>query len=396
MVAGGQRRRRVLIEEKRAEQDSDGSPSDRARARRSRGDAASARRSYTEAAEADRQPPSVALLAVRGWTLVTSGLLAVCILAGLELVFAHLQFRSANWIPQDLAALDLGGRADLASWFSSILLIAAAFQATQIYRLRRHKVDDYRGRYRMWVWVPAVLSLMAMCTASGLHRDLVSWLNGWTDGLGAVPASLCAPLALCLAWTLICLRLGVEILRSRAAVALLALGTICYFGVALLEVLHPLPTGPVVQVMLHSCLGYLGHLSVFLAIAVYGRYVYRDAQGLVPQPSRDSATDSKSAKRQRRRDRVQQGNASVSEGDPAEPANSGAGKSASTKSRRRRDAQPAEDEQPSASPVAGAVSSEGIAEEDTDDSLDDQRHLSKSERRRLRKQKRREQQRRAA
>jgi hypothetical protein len=385
MVAGGQRRRRVLIEEKRSEQGGEGASGRRARDQRVRGASDAERRSYTEAAEARFQPSSVALLAVRGWTLTMAALLAVCILAGLQLAYAHLQFRTVGWIPSEIPALDLGQRANLASWFSSLLLVAAAFEAAQIYRLRRHKVDDYRGRYRMWVWVPAVLSLMAMCTASGLHRDAISWLNQWTEGVGAVPASLFAPLALCLAWTLICLRLGVEIRSSRGALLLLALGTICYFAVALLQVLRPLPTGPLVQVMLHSSLGYLGHLGVGMAVATYGRYVYLDAQGRLSHRSKRTVAAKESA----------EGQADAGATAKAEPRQSSAAKTSGETAAAAEEPRSAAAKEPGAPRVAGSVKPSQDNDYEADDGLDEEK-LSKSERRRLRKQKRRDQQRRAA
>ena len=76
-----------------------------------------------------------------------------------------------------VAAFDLGGKGSLAAWFSSLMLLAASLVAVLVYTVRRHRMDDYRGRYRVWLWAALCWFLMATDAAASLHegfRDLMT------------------------------------------------------------------------------------------------------------------------------------------------------------------------------------------------------------------------------
>ena len=75
------------------------------------------------------------------------------------LTWLHIRIADlSQTLPRDgLAAIDAGAAGNLAAWFSSCLLLMAAACSLQIYNLRRHKIDDYRGRYRIWVWAAIAL-----------------------------------------------------------------------------------------------------------------------------------------------------------------------------------------------------------------------------------------------
>ncbi|HEX3727084.1 MAG TPA: hypothetical protein VHV08_12605, partial [Pirellulales bacterium] len=51
---------------------------------------------------------------------------------------------------EEVAALDLRAPHNISHWFSAILLAAASLVAMFIYSLRKHRLDDYHGRYRVW------------------------------------------------------------------------------------------------------------------------------------------------------------------------------------------------------------------------------------------------------
>ena len=116
--------------------------------------------------------------------LAFAGLLAVgaTTIAGLEAAYARMLDRvAAGGAP--VAAFAIDAKGSLACWFSSLLLLAAAVGAILVYTVRRHRADDYRGRYRVWFWAACCLFLMATDQAASLRegfRDLMIWLTGTT------------------------------------------------------------------------------------------------------------------------------------------------------------------------------------------------------------------------
>ena len=196
--------------------------------------------------------------------------------------------------PCRIAAFDLAAKGSLATWFSSLLLLLATLAATLVYTIRRHKNDDYHGRYRVWTWAAFCWTLMSVDEVSNLHeafRDLMVRFCG-TPLLGDGSV-----------WWLILgfflfgsvgLRLLVDMRCCRVSCAMLVLAGLCY---ALAAGCH---FGLVVagegaqQVMIAAGAKMTGsHLLLLLAIVLYGRHVILDAQGLIsqeqPRPRRKSA-----------------------------------------------------------------------------------------------------------
>ena len=273
-----QRRRRVLIEEKlggTATAKRGGSTAS------AKDDAQAAGKAYTEAALAGQQPPAIAVLAVRPWTLTVVFLSVLTAVVGLHVAYGQLTLLPASMRPAQLLALDVESAGSLVTWVASLLLVAAAFQGVQVYRLRRHKTDDYRGRYRVWSWIPLVFLLMGACVATGLQADLVTLLGSLIDPSGAAEHIRLSPIGACLLWTLVAVRLAFEIRDSRGALAALAVATCCYFAAAVGFLVEVHAFSHVLLVMARSSIATVGHLCVFLTVAVFGRRVYLEAQGLL-------------------------------------------------------------------------------------------------------------------
>ena len=111
--------------------------------------------------------------------LLTAG---AAILVGLEASYAWMLDRVANGRAA-VAALDLAAKGSLGCWFSALMLLAATAVAILVYCVRRHRTDDYQGRYRIWLWAAACWFLMATDQAASLRdafRDLMIGLTGTT------------------------------------------------------------------------------------------------------------------------------------------------------------------------------------------------------------------------
>ena len=85
---------------------------------------------------------------VCAYLLVVLGLLAMLWL------ITFLARQSNQWSvylgESGMRLLSIRGQGSLASWFSSFLLIITGMASLQIYALRKHRCDDYRGAYRLW------------------------------------------------------------------------------------------------------------------------------------------------------------------------------------------------------------------------------------------------------
>lgn len=371
---------------------SPGSPTAaRARAAKESAPAHPAKR-YADAARPERQPRVTDLVPVRPWTLTVLllGLLsAVAALAGLD-------GEAAAWSRSvgraNLAALDLSARGSLASWYSSLLLAGAAAASVLVFLLRRHKVDDYRGRYRFWLWAAAVLAMGSVDATAGVHRifgGLLARLTGTLSAGDGVGWSLLLGGAM---FGSLAVRAVFEIRHSRGALAALLLAVAAYITSAGL-LAGALPSRFALTVFAGQTAAMLAHVAVLFCVLLSARYVLLDAQGKLPPRTQVR----KKRKWKREADETppeaKAGEAAHGLGRKLRVDKSNQEAAASQPSEAPRKQQPAESKRPQT--VAPTTAAKGVtsAVVDDDEELLDEgnasRKLSKAERRRLRKLQRR-------
>jgi hypothetical protein len=178
------------------------------------------------------------------------------------------------------AALDLAARGNIGSWFSSLLFAGGALAVVGLLSIRAHRVDDYRGRYRVWWWVAVALTWASVDTATGLHDAIgqgIQLLAGdtmpggrtlmWIGLYGLVFGTLAT-------------RAAFEIWSSSLAVAGMSCAALLYFaGIAMhLELLPPLGDVVLTEVV-RSSLTLVGHVALVSSVLLYARHVHLDAQG---------------------------------------------------------------------------------------------------------------------
>ena len=105
--------------------------------------------------------------------------------------------------------LDLHGPFSLGGWLAELCLIAAAATALSVRQMRRHRRDDYQGRYRAWGWLAALFTLTACAGRVPLGPLFAALLSDATgvrpgpDGMGWwVAASTLLFTSVCL-WALL-------------------------------------------------------------------------------------------------------------------------------------------------------------------------------------------------
>jgi hypothetical protein len=178
-----------------------------------------------------------------------------------------------------------------------------------VYSIRRHKVDDIRGRYRVWLAASVACIALSLNIVTGLHTVLAASLThftGWTAlRSGAAWWLLIAGLPI--AW--ITLRSLIDMKECRLASALLLTAIICQ-STAVASYLGFVPAvGREYEAMVTGVATFLGNWMAFAAVVSYARFVVLDAQGLItirkkstktptgekPKRSRDTKTTTEKA-----------------------------------------------------------------------------------------------------
>jgi hypothetical protein len=341
-------------------------------------------RAYHETVLTHRQPKVTDLLPVRPLAVVACLVLGLGGIAAIQAI--HVQIATLKPSPTlaSLTALDARHRGSLDDWYASAMLTASAALAALIFGIRSHRVDDYRGRYRVWLTAAAALLWLSLDAATGIHEAVGMALyylvkRGPWEQIPAEALSSGCTYAWLIVYAIVFgalgLRLALEIWPSRlGSLALVCAGAL-YVTTALLElnVLHAPATLPAGAANSTAIL--LAHFSLLTAIGFFARHVLLDAGGRLKvyiDPHRKAK--SKKAKPAKARAAA------------AEPATT----SSSTKST---SAAPTAASTAAAKPALAATYHEDDDEEDDDS--DDARYegLSRSERRRMKKLARREQRR---
>src|SRR5262245_1993090 len=272
-----ERRRRVLMDEI-------ASPADGQTEAATAGSAKGPVRAYHEAVLSQRQPKVTDLLPVRPLWVFAFVLLGLTGIATVEAIHVHTVALRLTEGADHLAALDVRQRGSLAAWYSSALLATAAALAVVVFGVRAHRVDDYRGRYRVWLWTAAGLSWLSLDAATGIHDALGFGLT-LLAGKQVFTASLAAGCTLTwiavygLVFGTLGLRLCVEVWPSRLSFLSLQQAGALYLTAVLLKLETVAAPPSLTPGLAESSLTLLAHLSLLSAVGFFARHVYLDAAG---------------------------------------------------------------------------------------------------------------------
>lgn len=235
---------------------------------------------YTEKVRREHHLRYSDLVPRRRWGLMLLALAGLTVIAGL--LAAHVllpDIRAALHAPE-LRVFDLTSPASLASWASSMALLVASGLSVAIFSLRRCRLDDYRGRYRMWLAMAAIWLVMSVDTVAGMHELIGAiavrtsrwpqgwngnwaWFGGWSILLGTLSLRLWGELKAC---------------RTAQVSLVLALG--CWLlGSAARWTGHWMVATQ--QQLLAEGAMMLGHLAILFSLTSYTRHILLDASGLL-------------------------------------------------------------------------------------------------------------------
>lgn len=302
--------------------------------------------------------------------LLLTSALAVAGLSALHVYRAPVGERLGD---ASFAFFDATNPKSLATWLASASMLVVAVMATLVLTVRRRRVDDYRGRHRLWRGAVVMAILLSIDAATNLHTvfaEAISTATGirlmaggaeWWLGLGAVA----------IGW--VAVRVLLDIKESKLAFSTAILATVA----GLTAVIGPLAAlGGTMAVAIASLAQVACYLLVGVALVAYMRFLRSDvAAGVATKPQKSRQSEVRLATETVAKSRSKPQSSSASDNDQG--ADRGQTR---RKAKREKAAQQAE-----STNSQWTDGSDGYA-----DSYDEQhssRRLSKSERKRLRKQK---------
>ncbi len=248
---------------------------------------------YTSAADPARQPGLAALVPTGAWrfALLVIALLvpgaAATTFGAWETVVGRPPVRPEGRFAATLGVIarccDWQTAASLPAWIAHASLFLAAGFATAVRSIRRHRRDDYVGRYRAWGWLAALFVLASLAAAMPLG-PLVNAALGDATGIRPGPAGAGWWVGLSTALLLIVSAWAILPLRERGATLTWTLALAMAWGVAAAGTWLT-ANGTSVwehQVLATRAAWWLGCTFALVAMVAAARSVIRDVRGLVP------------------------------------------------------------------------------------------------------------------
>jgi len=169
----------------------------------------------------------------------------------------------------------------LVAWTSAAILLLIAGYTRLIFSLRRHRVDDYRGAYRVWRtagWAAFLLSLNAVVGGHALVARILGNLVDWqllpaSAGWWLIPATLLG------GWLLLKLLFDASECRGALACCLLAITCLTVSGVHVAG-WSPAWTADWPDTLSRS-LPLAAYTLLLVSAMLFARYIILDVQGLI-------------------------------------------------------------------------------------------------------------------
>ncbi|MGB7329186.1 MAG: hypothetical protein WBD31_30170, partial [Rubripirellula sp.] len=212
----------------------------------------------------------------RSYTILASVVSAVTLLLCLA-HYASNAWPALVYHPEIARPLRLDIPGSFGRWFMVAMLSASAGIALMTYQLRRYRLDDYLGRYRLWRMVLIVLAVASVNSLVGL----IDWTGALLDVTFGKRVALTGGdwlrVVVGLGGAVLCLRMIAEMYRSRAALAsmLVTCAALMIGQAAQWNVMEDDTLGPWVLV---TSMPLVASTSIFVAMTGYLRMLYREVR----------------------------------------------------------------------------------------------------------------------
>ncbi len=190
---------------------------------------------------------------------------------------------------EDVAALNLGAERNLSRWFSSTVLGASFAVALTIYSVRRHRVDDYHGRYRVWIWIAVGCLIASLGETTDLGRLAAAACRA-AAGLCGLDGQRAWPIVECGLLAALAIRLLIEVRKCRLAVIAWVLAAVCFLMPVAVDRGWLVVDAPATALVVTRCSCLAGYVFVLFMFLTVARQLGREINGLVaaPRPARRS------------------------------------------------------------------------------------------------------------
>jgi hypothetical protein len=175
--------------------------------------------------------------------------------------------------------LDAGHARSLCSWLCSQLWLLCLAATILTFRLRRHKLDDYQGEYRLWFWLVSTCIVGSLDSTTGVTEIFGQSLDRWSQanlgwsGRAVVQATLATLIGI------LGLRLCSELKNVPTSLVFWLLGLVAWAASATLsQELFKIDLSSQFRYWLRSASWIGGMTSIWVASLAYLRSVYIDAQ----------------------------------------------------------------------------------------------------------------------
>lgn len=233
-------------------------------------------RMYSEQALLTNQPRLTDLIPLSRWAYVAMLLVGVGIIYLLQLG-AMQASKEPSALPLELFALK--GPGTLASWVCSVLLLLLCVGSIQVYLIRRFKADDYKGRYKIWLWIAVIAAVLSFDQATGAHRLLQSVLDRLATVAPWNQASLWWMMIVSIVATYVGIRLFFELSSNMGSFALFLITAIGY-GIVVCSRLEAVLGASYLTSDEGQSTSLLGaNVLMTTLVWIYARTVYLSAQG---------------------------------------------------------------------------------------------------------------------
>ena len=207
---------------------------------------------------------------------------ASCLIPTLLLLSHYLIYVNGylKWYGQPLVVLlDASHPRGMAAWLSGQLWLLCLASTVLTFRLRRHKLDDYNGDYRLWFWLVSTCVIGSLDSTTRVIDVFGDALNRWSQlNLGwSGPAVVQATLATLVG--MLGVRLCSELKTVPTSLVFWLVGLVAWAGsAALAQEMLKIDISVQFRIWLRSALWLGGLTSIWLASLSYLRVVYIEAQ----------------------------------------------------------------------------------------------------------------------
>ncbi|MEM9658022.1 MAG: hypothetical protein AAF961_06645 [Planctomycetota bacterium] len=244
---------------------------------------------YGEQAHVENHPQITDFIPRRVGTVAAMLTVGLVVAGAAQAMTAYAETISAAvpGLTADVVTTRLAG--GVVAWSSAVVLVIAAAAARVIFSLRRHRVDDVRGRYLVWKWAAFAATFWSFNAVVQL-QDVIGQIAvacGWGLSASGVEWWL-APSLIVGGW--IAVQTTRDLAESRAALITMSLALVCIAAATVGSAGGAAAAPPIWQEALVGAVPLVGHLFLTAALLLYARYVVLDVQGLIEhKPERSAA-----------------------------------------------------------------------------------------------------------